>query len=309
LGERVADLNNILVDYCQWCYNEGKASWVPKYAILAFQLQYRHLKGHLRPAWDSMFAWTSLEGTGSRIPLRLEIIQGLCYYSIMAGLWFDRPRALPWLAFGIALRTGFHGLLRPGELFDLQRQAVMLPGPGMFRGLSVGVVAIEEPKNRGPGARQQVRMIRDPTALAWLQWLAAPLPSTGLLWPFGRVAFCRMLHESLQFFGLQSLGFSPGSLRAGGATYLLECGVPVGEIKFAGGWSAERSLSHYLQQAEAAITLLQMPAQAARRLEFCLEHLSFLEVPPALCLPQLLATWTRQQPPQPSLKPAFSSRH
>ncbi len=89
---------------------------------------------------------------------------------------------------------------------------------------------------------------------------------------------------------------------------MLECGVPVGEIKLAGGWAAERTLSLYLQQAEAAITLLQMPAQAARRLEFCLEHLCFLEIPPALRLPQLLGTWIRQQPPGHSLRPAFSSR-
>ncbi len=42
-AERDSELNTVLGEYAQWCYNEGKAEWVPKYTILAFQLRFRPL--------------------------------------------------------------------------------------------------------------------------------------------------------------------------------------------------------------------------------------------------------------------------
>ena len=43
-----------------------------------------------------------------------------------------------------------------------------------------------------------------------------------------------------------------------GTTLLVEQGVPVANILFAGCWASEKALSSYLQEAEAASTLLQV---------------------------------------------------
>ena len=63
-------------------------------------------------------------------------------------------------------------------------------------------------------------------------------------------------------------GFTPASLRAGGATHLLETGVPISNIRFAGCWASEKAMSVYLQEAEAASTLLSMSGSSVDRLEF-----------------------------------------
>ena len=76
---------------------------------------------------------------------------------------------------------------------------------------------------------------------------------------------------------------------------MLESGWSVDSIKFAGGWTAEKSLSHYLQEAEAALTLLNLSPTAVARLEFCLDHLQMLDTPPNMGPLQLLAAWTRMK--------------
>ena len=54
------------------------------------------------------------------------------------------------------------------------------------------------------------------------------------------------------FFVSDSGSITPASLRAGGATDILENNVPVANIKYAGRWASERSMAAYLQEAEAA---------------------------------------------------------
>ena len=89
-----------------------------------------------------------------------------------------------------------------------------------------------------------------------------------------------MSQEALGFFGLSGLGFCCASFHAGGATGLLESGVPISQIKFSGCWASEKAMSAYLQEAESAATLLSIPDHAARRLEKFLRELSFAASPP-----------------------------
>ncbi len=288
-------VNRVLVAYVQNVYDKGGAEWLGRYAILGIQDLNRDLRSKLRKAWDSMFAWHRLEGTKSRLPFRREVVQALCYFSILAALELDPGASVEWLLFGVILRTGFAALLRPQEIAGLATSHIKLPsGPEgrIFRSLTFGVIAIEEPKNKAVAARQQVRLVRDPSAVEWLRWACSFLPPGSRLWPFSRERLARCLKTSLRFFDLQDVGYTLGSLRAGGATHLLEAGYPVDMIKFAGGWAAERTLAHYLQEAESAATLLSLSPAAVLRLETALSSLGFLERPPGISPLELLNTWT-----------------
>ncbi len=88
------------------------------------------------------------------------------------------------------------------------------------------------------------------------------------------------------------MGFRRDPYALGGTTYLLECGMGIAEINLRGGWVAERTLSHCLQQTEAAIILLTLPPHAARRRGTCLTQFSFLEYPPQISFAQILQVWT-----------------
>jgi hypothetical protein len=100
----VEELNFELVHYLQYLYDRGSAVWLGRYAILGLQDLNRDLRGKLRPAWDSVFSWHRLEGTQSRIPMRLEVMQALCHFSVVAALVLEPSAAVEWLLFGVDLR-------------------------------------------------------------------------------------------------------------------------------------------------------------------------------------------------------------
>ena len=132
--------------------------------------------------------------------------------------------------------------------------------------------------------RVQVRLVRDllrdPLCVRWLEWWCKDMLPEQPIWPATRRTWVGMLNTALRFLGLETVNLTPGSLRAGGATFLLEQGIAVSSIQFAGGWALGHSLAAYLQEAEAAATLFDLSAKTARRLAWLVEELTFLASPP-----------------------------
>ncbi len=96
----------------------------------------------------------------------------------------------------------------------------------------------------------------------------------------------------MAFLGLESLKLSPASFRAGGATALLEQGLPPNQILFRGGWTAESSLRSYLQEAEAAASYLSLEEPTVRRLEHLLKSYSACRWPPSVPYSRIREQWT-----------------
>eukprot|EP00972_Heterocapsa_arctica_P114423 16442379-Heterocapsa_arctica.AAC.1 len=125
-------------------------------------------------------------------------------------------------------------------------------------------------------------MIKNETTVAWLAWMVRDLPPDSNLWLFSPYRFRKCLKEALQFFNLLNLGLTSASLRAGGAIHMLETGIPVPNIRFASCWASERALASYLQEAEAASTLLQVSEAQARRLPVFIKSSKFTKEAPCL---------------------------
>ena len=281
LSKDPVKMNSWLIQYLQTLYDTHRPFWLAKHTVLAMQTLFRPLKGQLRQAWDSVGTWRLQKPVQSRTPMRLEIMTALAFVAVLHATVLDMKRCREWMAFSVALRVGWWSLLRPKELFGLKRGHLRLPSVSSFGGLRVAVLTIVNPKNKAFMGRLQVRMMRDEDSLAWLGWHCASLETADLLWPYSRQLFVKLLRDALRFFDLEHLGLTPGSLRAGGATHMLETGVPVQNIKYAGGWASDRSLASYLQEAEAANTLLSMTDPQSRRLEVALTELAFLRRPPS----------------------------
>jgi hypothetical protein len=263
--------------------------------VLFIQTEFRHLMGKLRVAWDSVATWRMSCTIRSRVPLRFEILLALSHYALLAAFIFERERLPAWLAFASVIRFGFRALLRPKEMFGMCKHHVRVPQPGAFGNLKCAVATVIDPKNRAALGRVQVRLVRDAATVRWMTWYMKGLGPDEKFWPFAPSTFNSLLQQGLKFFGLDGLGITPSSLRAGGATSLLEEGRSIAEIRFAGGWSAEKTLSAYLQEAEAALTLLNIEPLQARRLERTLVAFEFLCEPPPCRLQSILQTWAQTE--------------
>ena len=225
LGQSAAVTSDMLVKYVQHLYDNRKPYWVAKHAVLAMQTVYRQHKGHLRPAWDSIQTWRLEKPVLSRTPMRPEFLHAICSYGVLAATFLDRKRSLLWWAFIVCLKVGFHGLLRPKEWFCLKSSEIRLPVKRGFFESRVCVVSVLDPENKAVKGRVQVRLIRAEGALAWLLWYVPHLPQEARLWPSSPRTFRNMPDEALRFLSLENCKFTPGSLRAGGATHRLETGV------------------------------------------------------------------------------------
>ena len=276
--------NFVLVRFVQHLHNSRKPLWLATHAVLAVQNANRAMKGQLRPAWDSISSWRLSVPVRSRIPIDLNILKALFYFAICQALKYDPSRKHIWLAFAVCLRIGFFGLLRPKEWFTLQRLSVKTPSRILLSGSRVAVITVLDAKNRAFMGRLQVRMIRDPSTIAWLTWYISGLAPSDFLWPFSPQTFSSCLANALSFYGIEHLNLTPASLRAGGATWLLEQGASLETIRFAGCWASDKAMSCYLQEAEAASVLLSLSESQQERLECALKSLRFLEQPPTVSL-------------------------
>ena len=280
-------MSETLVAYVQHLHDAGSALWVATHAVLAMQTMFRPLRGRLRAAWDSVLSWRMQAPVKSRVPMPEKIMLALCRYAVLAAVSLDTQHSLIWWNFMAVLRLSFHGLLRPKEIFGPFCSDVRASGPGSLLHSDVAVLTIREPKNRAHMGRLQVRLIREPTTVRWICWLTESLPGGSPLWLFSPQRFRKCLKEGLEFFSLGALRLTAASLRAGGATRLLELGVPVANIKIAGCWASERALASYLQEAEAAGALLKLSGPQLRRLETFLSRLAHTDLPPAVAFASL----------------------
>jgi len=281
VAQNPRDMTDLLVQFIDFLHDCSKPLWLASHAILAMQTWDRSLRGQLTGAWDSVLSWKMERPVHSRVPMPKSILTAVAYVAVLQGMSLEPHNILMWLSFSVCVRVGFYALLRPKELFELTKRCLRLPTSRVVIGNFVGVCTILDPKNRAFMGRLQARMIKDTGTLEWLLWYCAHMNESQVLWPYSDRRFSLCLYACLKFLGLDGLSLTPASLRAGGATEMLESGVPVQNIKFAGSWASDRSLACYLQEAEAAATLLSLTPSQVSRLEQALDSLHFLDAPPS----------------------------
>ena len=249
-----------LAEFVQCCHDERRNIWIPRHAIFAIQHLWRPYRGKLRRAWDGIQSWQLTISTFNRLPMPLEVLDAVVVWSALRAVEF--PHAAPLLyAFGVCLRLGFLGLLRPGEIFRLTFADVRLPLRGSVSCAITG--ALRDTKNRRFLGRSQFFMINDLPLLKWLTWFSAGREPSELLWAFGSRVFGDLLKLALECLGLSGLGYTPGSLRSGGTTHLFATGVEIARIKFLGRWMSERSVGSYVQECMARFVWSGLAATVA----------------------------------------------
>ena len=185
-------------------------------------------------------------------------------------------------------------LMRPAEIWNAKRKHIRTPSEESLLLENIAIITIGNAKNRAFMGRLQVRSVRDIASVQWLAWLTSDLDSEDKIWAFTPVLFRRLLAESLQFLGAAGLGITSASFRAGGATTLLERGVPLSTIRFCGSWSSERVMATYLQESEAAAAMLRVPQHGVARVKSLLSEFGEYRSPPRLPLCRLVQQrWTR----------------
>ena len=280
--EKAKRVDEILEQYIRQMHSKDKRSSLrlAKHAVLMVQITRPRLRKSLQTAWNSIKSWEEQRPSNFRPPLPIPLLVAMVCKARIFAQNSRGPERVLWHVFATLLMVGFFGMLRPGEIFNLRPGDINLANSlSLCSGFAV--LRIARPKNAHQMGAQQCVERRHPDAMNWLAWLknrGHSQESAG--WPSNPTKFRNLFSRVCQSLNISQLRLSPGSLRAGGATWLIDEGFEVSRVRFMGRWAHLRSLEHYIQVARAQQIALSIPASTAESLtSFLLQHMFLLVLP------------------------------
>ena len=161
-----------------------------------------------------------------------------------------------WARVAGCLALAWAGLLRAGEIFQSKRQDLQLPSD--LGGTTPFILlAINEPKTRFSAARHQAAKVDIPDVISVCELAFRSLPPSAFLWPLSPQTL-RVRFKAV-FAGMRPLDL--GSLRPGGATYIMQMTESGDLVQRRGRWASFRIMSIYIQEVAAVSFLAKLPAE------------------------------------------------
>ena len=132
---------------------------------------------------------------------------------------------------------------------------------------------IKEAKTRGRAAKHQSSRIDQPDVVLLLSSVYGPLPSDKPLWPGSASTLRKRFSQLLTSLGLPTekkpgcRPFDLGSLRPGGATYILQVTENSDLVRRRGRWVSGRVMEIYLQETAVSTFLVRLDPQSRETIE------------------------------------------
>ncbi|CAE7795115.1 unnamed protein product [Symbiodinium sp. CCMP2592] len=213
----VDSINAVLAKFGRELYAAGRPYSHFSETVNALASRLPKVRRLLQPAWDVAFQWQRMEPHVHHQAMPWQILLALLASALCWG-WLD-------VAGILALAWG--GLARIGEVFAAKRGDLVLPED---TGESSGYIllSVKEPKTRNTAARHQALRLDQPQLVELVALAFRRMVPLHKLWPMSpssfRSRFAKLV-SVLQLDLLEGTGIKPldlGSLRAGGATWLLQ---------------------------------------------------------------------------------------
>ena len=214
------------------------------------------LKRQVQQAWDVAFAWLREEPPVHHTAMPWQILLALISTAFCWG-WIEEAGVLA-LAWG--------GLLRIGEVFAARRQDLLLPRDFGFT-IDYALLRIGEPKTRFKAARHQCAKVDHPQLLLVIEVAFFNKRKDDLLWKFSAQTMRSRLQRLLKGIQLGYLdgiprGLDLGSLRAGGASWLLMTSEDSELTRRRGRWISSKVMEIYVQEIASVQFLHRLPNRA-----------------------------------------------
>ena len=244
------------------------------------------LRRQVQAAWDLAFNWVADEPHEHHPALPLSILLALVS---LASLW-------GWDEVAAVLMTAWAGLLRIGEVIAATR-AELIPPRDSAPGSGFAFLKILQPKTRGRAARHQCARIDYPDVISFLDAVYGDSSYSRRLWSLSPQTLRKRFNQLQQALGFQAsrpggkYPYDLGSLRPGGATFILQQIEDSELVRRRGRWLSTRVLEIYLQETAVAthhqrlseVSRTKIQTLAARFPEIMTRAIFFLEtkIPPS----------------------------
>ena len=293
-GSSHRKLDRFLANFVQHIYDSGGTKVLAKLALLSAQRKCVAF-GRLPIAWRCLSTWHLEDPPRHRAPLPRSILEAMVLVARAWALGCTGQAAYTWWSVAVALLLGFVTLLRPGELLGLTKDRVILPAQLVGTATEPAVVVLVNPKNKRFMGATQFALVEELSAIRWLAWWTDRLgPHAKLFW-LSRNELAECMRQLLRFLGCEALRFTPGSLRAGGATAHYMLYRDLGRLQYHGRWRSPQTLACYLQEAVAAAAWSTVPPAARVLIADCRRLFAATAAPPAMPAPRVTKPKRRQR--------------
>ena len=236
-------LDPLLSDYIEHLWSTGAGRALASDTLAAVQDKQPQVKGSLQGSWRLLKTWNLNEIPNRAPPLPEPALHA------MVGHAFAHNRPL----FGISLLVGFYGMLRTGELLQVQPAHLTQP-----RKTDPAIIALGYTKGgKRQGAAESVTIgVQFVTYLLW-HW-THQFSSHSSLCPSPHT-WREMFSSTVRDLGFEEFSFRPYSLRRGGATFWFRQHGSLDRILLQGRWSTQRTARIYLNEGLALLSELRLP--------------------------------------------------
>ena len=265
------EVNILLARYGRVLYSNGKSYTQYAETLNAISSWKPSIRRMLQGAWDLGYTWVRAEPSVHHVAMPHQVALAMITVSLLWG----------WTHLAGIIALGFGALLRPGELLALTRAEILLPRD-CDRGISFGLISIKEAKTRFSHARLQSAKLDIEDLLDVVDLCFGSLLPHQKLWPQSGSTLRSRFKSVLQALDLMPVPGSNvkeldlGSLRAGGATYILQHTENGELLRRRGRWANYKMMEIYVQEL-AAVIFLQAMSQRSRSKVFASARI-FLDV-------------------------------
>jgi len=258
-GLDIESINIFLERYGRAMYHAGRPYGHYSEVVNAVGAKRPSLKRMLQGAWSLAFTWLREEPPVHHVALPWQVLTALI---VVAFTWgWNRVAGL------IALSWG--GLTRIGEVLKAYRKHLVLPKDLGYT-IQYALLQIEKPKTRFRAARHQVARLDHPQLLQVIQLSFQDLKQHERLWSFSPQTLRNRFQRLLAAVKLDQLpaglskGLDLGSLRAGGASWMMLVTEDSEMVRRRGRWLSSKIMEIYVQEVSAIQFLHQLPDTTRR---------------------------------------------
>ena len=246
----IDEINAILASYGRLLYQVGRPYNHFAETLNGIAMKKPSLRRQLQAAWNVAYGWVQQEPGCHHAALPPQVLIALVGTALLWG----------WTRVAGCVALAFGAILRPGEVCAALRKQLLLPCD-VFGTMHCGYLSILEPKTRFTAAKHQTAKIDAPDLLSIVNIAFARLHEDARLWPYSSQTLRVRFRSLLSGLGLPVgvvEGRRPldlGSLRAGGATWLLNMSENPDLTRRRGRWLNNKTMEIYVQEASSVLYL------------------------------------------------------
>eukprot|EP00438_Fugacium_kawagutii_P026137 Skav233834 [mRNA] locus=scaffold2623:156193:158361:+ [translate_table: standard] len=251
-----------LVNYGRELHSAGKSYTRYSETINAIVGMRPALKRQMTGAWDLAFAWLMDEPHQHHPALPMSVMLAMVSLALLWG----------WPTEAAVIALTWCGVLRIGEVLSALRRDLVLSSDSA-PGIEYILLRVPEPKTRGRGARHQSARVDPADMVALISAVFGKLSENQKLWPHAASTLRKRFSQLLAGLNLQTKAqngtrpYDLGSLRPGGATWLLNATEDCMLVQRRGRWMSFRVMSIYLQEIAVATTVPRLPEHVRSRIQ------------------------------------------